>query len=100
MDVGVGVGVGGGESVAVMCTDGGHGPFEDIMSEGGSKLGEICRGCGKVLPRCRVCRKIFKRLSAHLMFSECGMYDKAGLWWGVTRPATAERFEKGMNRDR
>ena len=82
---------------SMMCTDGGHGPFEDILSEGGSKLGEICRSCRKVLPRCRVCRKIFKRLDTHFAMTECGMFDKAGLWWTADRPPTAKRFERGMN---
>jgi hypothetical protein len=40
---------------------------------------------------CRVCRKRFKDIGAHLERSECGRFDREGLWWSKDRPPTARQ---------
>lgn len=67
---------------------------EAIVSEGGATLGHLCRRCLKTLATgCRVCKRAFRDLRTHLRRSECGRFDREGMFWSRERPPTARYRE-------
>lgn len=56
----------------------------------GEQIAVTCARCHRFASqRCRVCRRDYRDLQLHLTLSECGPFDKAGMWWTADRPATA-----------
>ncbi len=65
---------------------------EEIRSLWGEVLATMCRRCRLPLQMtCRVCKRTFRDLNAHLRASECGRFDKQGMWWTTERPPTARK---------
>lgn len=56
----------------------------------GEQIAIGCKLCHRfVSQRCRVCRRDYRDLQLHLTLSECGPFDKAGMWWTTERPPWA-----------
>lgn len=55
-----------------------------IRNERGDILAAEVRG--RTYPLCRVCRVVFRDLKRHHSTTECGKFDKAGMWWTPDRP--------------
>ena len=54
-----------------------------------------CNACMRFISqRCRVCLRSYKDLALHLAKSECGPFDKAGMWWTADRPPWAGKPEQ------
>jgi hypothetical protein len=61
-------------------------------ARGGGVLALLCRRCMRLAQlECRVCRRRFKDLPAHFARSECGRFDREGMWWQADRPPTARQ---------
>lgn len=57
---------------------------------GGDIIALACAKCLRFIwTRCRVCRRDYRDLALHLAKSECGPFDKAGMWWTANRPPGA-----------
>jgi hypothetical protein len=56
----------------------------------GATIAVTCNACHRfIAQRCRVCLRDFRDLALHLAKSECGPFDKAGMWWTSERPPWA-----------
>jgi hypothetical protein len=63
---------------------------EHRATEGGDIIAMACNACLRFIwQRCRVCRRDYRDLQLHLAKSECGPFDKAGMWWTAERPPWA-----------
>lgn len=58
----------------------------------GEQIAVTCTRCMRfVSQRCRVCLRDYRDLQLHLALTECGPFDKAGMWWTADRPPWAGR---------
>lgn len=65
-------------------------------SEADQRLALVCNACMRFISqRCRVCLRDFRDLALHLAKSECGPFDKAGMWWTADRPPNAGKPPPG-----
>lgn len=56
----------------------------------GEHIALACNRCMRFISQwCRVCRRDFRDLGLHLAKTECGRFDKAGMWWTADRPPRA-----------
>ena len=72
-------------------------PLRDVHVDGkGERLAVGCKRCMRfVSQRCRVCRRDYRDLQLHLSLTECGPFDKAGMWWTTDRPPNAGQPNAG-----
>lgn len=78
-------------SRARSCRCGSHADEHEIRdTPRGEQIAITCTKCMRfVSQRCRVCRRDFRDLQLHHVKSECGRFDKAGMWWTTDRPPWA-----------
>lgn len=56
----------------------------------GAPIAIVCNACVRFLSqRCRVCLRDYRDLPLHQAKSECGRFDRAGMWWTTDRPPNA-----------
>jgi len=65
----------------------------------GATIAVIYNACHRfIVQRCRVCLRDFRDLKLHHAKSECGRFDKAGMWWTAERPPGAGSPPPGASR--
>lgn len=56
----------------------------------GQQIAVACNRCMRfVSQRCRVCLRDYRYLALHHAKSECGEFDRRGMWWTADRPPRA-----------
>lgn len=86
-------------SRARSCRCGSHADQHEIRDSGkGEQIAVTCTKCLRfVSQRCRVCRRDYRDLGLHHAKSECGRFDKAGMWWTADRPPNAGAATAGAS---